>query len=570
VAFIELPTKSGSGFLFGDGYIVTNAHVVWPFDKARVVFAEGEEHENVPVANWDMLRDLAVLGPIETDIEPLPLIIEEERIVGDDVYVIGYPGEVDTFPEPTIGRGLISRIREWDSAEMTYYQVDARFGHGQSGGVIVSDRAEVVGVANFIFDDSGYGLAASAVDVKPNLEQLIASKDEFAEDSRRVSAADGKRAFDFVDLHNDSQVQTFIVDEPSDTEIEIEVDGGDNDLAFWITNANGDFIDWIDQGYTGVERYRFTTEVDAPYYVNVTQFSGQAIKFSIEADHKLIHYLDFDDNRGVLFDDVIDGCIDYPGDSDNYLLSLDESDRVNILVDSIMIDPFLELGLTGNYVEDDDSGSGVFGLNSELTFAAVDRGTYSLRVSDSWGSNSGCYKLYIREPYDGAPSPLVLEWSDPPFYTDYGDMWTYETSDGQFSVNVPADWSGSGGDLGELAALCKFAELCLANSDGTLAIISIEDLSILGSMTQQEYVDFYRNLTTNAGYQIDDERPFETRTGLQGTILELSMSGTLKLVRFMYVHQGTGFNVSYVMEPGQERDLMPMMEYTFSSVAVVD
>ena len=51
VAFIETPTVTGSGVLIEGGYVITNAHVVWPFEEVRVVFPDGSEHLNVPLLN---------------------------------------------------------------------------------------------------------------------------------------------------------------------------------------------------------------------------------------------------------------------------------------------------------------------------------------------------------------------------------------------------------------------------------------------------------------------------------------------------------------------------------------
>ena len=47
------------------GYVLTNNHVVWPYDDVRVVLPDGTELEGVPVFNSDPLADLAVLGPID-------------------------------------------------------------------------------------------------------------------------------------------------------------------------------------------------------------------------------------------------------------------------------------------------------------------------------------------------------------------------------------------------------------------------------------------------------------------------------------------------------------------------
>ena len=62
VAFIQTPVGSGSGVLIQDGYVVTNAHVVWPFQEVRIVFSDGTEYLDTPVANWDLMGDLAVVG----------------------------------------------------------------------------------------------------------------------------------------------------------------------------------------------------------------------------------------------------------------------------------------------------------------------------------------------------------------------------------------------------------------------------------------------------------------------------------------------------------------------------
>ena len=102
VAFIETERGSGSGVLIDDGYVVTNAHVVWPFTEVRVVFPDGSEFTDAPVLAWDLIGDLAVVGPIETDISPVTFLTDERLLVGKDVYLIGYPGEVDKFPQPTI------------------------------------------------------------------------------------------------------------------------------------------------------------------------------------------------------------------------------------------------------------------------------------------------------------------------------------------------------------------------------------------------------------------------------------------------------------------------------------
>ena len=101
VAFIETSAGRGSGVLIEGGYVVTNAHFLWPFDKARVVFSDGSEFKDAPLLNWDLLGDLAVIGPLDTSISPVALTSGEDLAIGSDVYLIGYPGEADKFPQHT-------------------------------------------------------------------------------------------------------------------------------------------------------------------------------------------------------------------------------------------------------------------------------------------------------------------------------------------------------------------------------------------------------------------------------------------------------------------------------------
>ncbi len=49
VAFVDTPTGTGSGVLIQGGYLLTNAHVVWPFSAVRVVFPDGSEYVDTPV-----------------------------------------------------------------------------------------------------------------------------------------------------------------------------------------------------------------------------------------------------------------------------------------------------------------------------------------------------------------------------------------------------------------------------------------------------------------------------------------------------------------------------------------
>ena len=217
----------GSGILILGDYVLTNHHVVWPdaFDhRATIVFPDGTEYVDVPVVATNPWADLAVLGPLETDKRPLALANGEQLPLGSDLYLIGYPAEYEFAPEPTITRGLLSRVRHWDGYGMTLLQTDAAIAGGQSGGALVDGRGRVVGVSTWRWSDAGFGVATSASDDAEVVGLMLTDNSyRLSYLDRLDSEADASREWDF-ELAGAWDVATFVVDEVADT-IDLEVDG---------------------------------------------------------------------------------------------------------------------------------------------------------------------------------------------------------------------------------------------------------------------------------------------------------------------------------------------------------
>ena len=131
---IERAAGTGSGVLIEGGYLVTNAHVVWPYDKVRVVFPDGSEFPEVPVVGIDLLADIAVLGPIDTPASALALVDGESLPIGAETFLIGYAADTEGFPQPTIARGLLSRVEEIETIGIAYLQTDAAIEGGPERG----------------------------------------------------------------------------------------------------------------------------------------------------------------------------------------------------------------------------------------------------------------------------------------------------------------------------------------------------------------------------------------------------------------------------------------------------
>ena len=135
--------------------MVTNAHLVWPFDKVRVVFTDGSVFPDAPALSWDLLGNLAVIGPLQTTIDPVALVDGEDLTVGSEVFLVGYPRLVESPPAPVLSRGLISGRRDWGAIGMTYFQTNAPIEGDQRGGALVSEKGEVVGIYGFSYPEAG-------------------------------------------------------------------------------------------------------------------------------------------------------------------------------------------------------------------------------------------------------------------------------------------------------------------------------------------------------------------------------------------------------------------------------
>lgn len=144
----------GSGFAIGTNAVVTNAHVIDNPYSVLVKDYGGEEYDAFVVA-MDETLDIALLGVYGVNFTPLKTKGIASLKVGDDVYAVGAPRSLSY----TLTKGVVS-ARERNYGGQTYIQTDAAINHGNSGGPLLSDAGEVVGVNTLKMDDSeGLGLA---------------------------------------------------------------------------------------------------------------------------------------------------------------------------------------------------------------------------------------------------------------------------------------------------------------------------------------------------------------------------------------------------------------------------
>ena len=132
----------GSGSFVGQNQIVTNFHVIEGAAKGTAkLVGKSTKYTIEGISAADEQNDLAILKVTAFGINPLPLADSDTVKIGQTVYVAGNPEGL----EGTFSDGIISSLRE--DYTQKRLQMTAPISPGSSGGPVLNDRGEVIGVS---------------------------------------------------------------------------------------------------------------------------------------------------------------------------------------------------------------------------------------------------------------------------------------------------------------------------------------------------------------------------------------------------------------------------------------
>lgn len=157
----RIEQNQGSGFLFADGLVMTNAHVVNGSDKVIVGLTNGKKF-NAKLIGQDSFTDLAVLKIEGKGPWPKAKLGDSAKIkVGDWAIAVGNPFGL----ENTVTLGIISNLNRnvtqlgiYDK-KLELIQTDAAINPGNSGGPLLNSEGEVIGINTLIRSGPGAGLS---------------------------------------------------------------------------------------------------------------------------------------------------------------------------------------------------------------------------------------------------------------------------------------------------------------------------------------------------------------------------------------------------------------------------
>jgi S1-C subfamily serine protease len=150
VVLIEATGKAddlGTGVIANaNGTIITADHVIAGATGIKITYSDGTS-STATVASADAKQDVAMLTPAKLPDTLVPAVLGGGPAVGDDVVAIGNPLGLTATTTHGVVSGLNRTLSRPKQSDLTgLIQFDAAVNPGSSGGPLVNDRGQVVGI----------------------------------------------------------------------------------------------------------------------------------------------------------------------------------------------------------------------------------------------------------------------------------------------------------------------------------------------------------------------------------------------------------------------------------------
>ena len=148
IVTLEVETISGKRFVgnaflaVGERMAVTAWHVVHDARRVEARFSDDQRVALARLVDKNEKLDIALLE-LETASRPRITLASATPRIGSRVYLVGSPRGLDF----SMSEGLISQIRTLDGVR--YYQLSCPISPGDSGGPVLNDRGEAIGVVSW-------------------------------------------------------------------------------------------------------------------------------------------------------------------------------------------------------------------------------------------------------------------------------------------------------------------------------------------------------------------------------------------------------------------------------------
>ena len=559
--------EGGSGFLVEGGYVVTASHVVGLSTALDVVFDDGEEYENVPVASQDSSADLAFLGPIDTSAPPLDIAEDQALREGDIIYTAGYAGGDWSL---SVNRGEYGGLSVSDG-DVTYVHSTAGGAGGMSGGAIMNGNREVVGVLIGGDDDGSFGPSAYIVLDEP---EKIARGEGLSSLGSRLSSASGEESNEHEFTLRGRRDTAIFWSRRSAAAIEFDA-GWDVEYAIFDEFMGAEFN----------PPFRSTLhDVDERCCFDGTWFVVLRSRFDIDRDVvmrssvPLARYDDPDDGREVGIARAVTGAFDAPGDIDWYTIQLSRDQGIAVRLGTLFRN---ELQVTIDY-----PGAPPRDVVSESLYPhdvqydnvqyraphdgeyviAIEHGDKSIHYS---GVMEYTLEVYASPTAQTRRSESLASTRESPF----GEMVQHRFGQGTPTIRMDYPASVAGGDR-EVYGTALFEQ------DRWGRTVTLEERDMREYRREPDEVvsveDYMDRSVLASSFPYKGEkvvtarRKVETSSGLPVLIEEFEMEDArTKGVRLAYVHHGeTGFMAIFYAPEEVFEEWRPVVDYCIGTFSI--
>lgn len=163
----------GSGIIISDdGYIITASHLVNNAASITLVY-QGNDFP-AKLIGYDQFSDVAVLKSEMNDLRPIKFPNNLDASVGDKVYALGNPFNLGI----SVSSGILSATgRNFGNPYLDIFQTDASINRGNSGGALINEKGEFIGmnvsIASISGGSEGVGFALPSDKVISIAQEII-------------------------------------------------------------------------------------------------------------------------------------------------------------------------------------------------------------------------------------------------------------------------------------------------------------------------------------------------------------------------------------------------------------
>lgn len=487
VAQVQVGGGVATGLVISQGLVLVDGAALGGATAADVLLSNGDTLADLPVVGRDALTGIAYLGPVEASLVrllPAVRLGDGEGVrPGASVFAVGYASSDDADALPSVFSGVMSGSSEWNPGQRTLLRTDISLPYLTGGMVLIDASGTVIGVAPAAVVGGGVyistGDLARSLDAGRMAEQPAATSVVTATE-HSLTIAQGQQS-----------VSLFLADLPSEERALLTV-RTETASSLQLIDGAGD-VQQEAVLVSGSTIVSLASQTAGPYEIVIAPAMAMAMDadddgasesmaepatYEVSSSVVLTSIAEAEGPSALSIDEPLVGYIDVVGDVDTFQLPVRAGAVYEVSVQSFLLDSYLMIEGAGIEAADDDSGGGLFNLDSSLTVAPAEDGTITLSVSDRTSSASGAYLL------------TVAQISGPPAAEDEESMAEEPQEDAMSTAMLPApsppptiSLRGIGTEAGLQATLIGLGSesvgdgLLVADQDGAFEII----VSVLGS-----------------------------------------------------------------------------------------